>query len=101
MLHSSGRAAVYLSFGTVEADSTARFHVQELWQIQEVLDAFNVHSAVLHIEILLFQFPIKEKRSHKRKKARKKKRDKQLPGRPTAPAVPVPGLLWLLCGIKS
>jgi hypothetical protein len=42
----------------------SKLDVHELWQIQYVPDACRNHSAVLCIEILIFQVPREEKGNH-------------------------------------
>lgn len=54
-----------------KAGGTRRFHVHELWRIQDVPDACSTCSAVLHIVILLCQVPRQEKRNHKIERKKK------------------------------
>jgi hypothetical protein len=65
---------------TAQAGRSPRFCVLELWQVQDIPDAYRTHSAVLCIVFM----------HNQKKKERKKEKEKELSSRSA-----VPGLLGL------
>jgi hypothetical protein len=70
----------------VQVDGSQRFHVHEFGQVQDVPDACRTHSVVLCVVFLLF---------------RKRRKEQGERGERKNSFLAAPGLLGLLCAIKS
>jgi hypothetical protein len=68
VLCSPGRVADSLSSGMTEAGSTSRLPVHELWQIQDVSDAYRTRSAVLCLCFCFSRTVVKKPQKIKKRK---------------------------------